>query len=179
MKKILMAVAIVCAAVCAHAATVNWTIGYIEGAGAGGNGWSGTALSGADITAQIFVSATADFATTVVFDTDTVTGAEDGYMFGSSVGTMVADTDYYAKVVITAGNSKLESNVYPIQAYSFAETTAEPVFAFASEAGNVGGALDATYGTFNSAGWQAVPEPTSGLLMLVGLAGLALRRKRA
>ena len=32
-----------------------------------------------------------------------------------------------------------------------------------------------------SATWQAiaVPEPTSGLLMLVGLAGLALRRRRA
>jgi hypothetical protein len=33
----------------------------------------------------------------------------------------------------------------------------------------------------SSSGWQAVavPEPTSGLLMLVGLAGLALRRRRA
>ena len=33
-----------------------------------------------------------------------------------------------------------------------------------------------------TSGWQstaAVPEPTSGLLMLVGLAGLALRRRRA
>lgn len=27
--------------------------------------------------------------------------------------------------------------------------------------------------------WQSVPEPTSGLLMLLGMAGLALRRKRA
>ena len=27
--------------------------------------------------------------------------------------------------------------------------------------------------------WSAVPEPTSGLLMLLGVAGLALRRKRA
>jgi len=27
--------------------------------------------------------------------------------------------------------------------------------------------------------WTDVPEPTSGLLMLVGLAGLALRRRRA
>lgn len=33
---------------------------------------------------------------------------------------------------------------------------------------------------FTSAGWYtAVPEPTSGILMLVGLAGLALRRRRA
>jgi len=28
-------------------------------------------------------------------------------------------------------------------------------------------------------GWTAVPEPTSGLLVLLGMAGLALRRKRA
>lgn len=27
-------------------------------------------------------------------------------------------------------------------------------------------------------GWTAVPEPTSGLLMLIGMAGLALRRRR-
>ena len=32
---------------------------------------------------------------------------------------------------------------------------------------------------YTGAGWYAVPEPTSGLLMLVGLAGLALRRRRA
>jgi hypothetical protein len=35
-------------------------------------------------------------------------------------------------------------------------------------------------GSFTSAGWyQTVPEPTSGLLMLVGLGALALRRRRA
>lgn len=33
---------------------------------------------------------------------------------------------------------------------------------------------------YSAAGWYTtVPEPTSGLLMLVGLAGLALRRRRA
>ena len=34
--------------------------------------------------------------------------------------------------------------------------------------------------TFSAGGWYAaVPEPTSGLLMLLGMAGLALRRRRA
>ena len=34
-------------------------------------------------------------------------------------------------------------------------------------------------GAWKSVSGSAIPEPTSGLLMLVGLAGLALRRRRA
>ena len=38
---------------------------------------------------------------------------------------------------------------------------------------------DIKFTTSGASEWSTVPEPTSGLLMLVGLAGLALRRKRA
>ncbi len=37
---------------------------------------------------------------------------------------------------------------------------------------------DFTNATATSGGWQSIPEPTSGLLMLLGMAGLALRRKQ-
>ncbi len=39
--------------------------------------------------------------------------------------------------------------------------------------------LTTTMNTFRNSTWQPVPEPTSGLLMLVGLGALALRRRKA
>ena len=60
----------------------------------------------------------------------------------------------------------------------FAYTTTKSATVAAS-----GAPITLAYGTFASgtSGWQttAVPEPTSGLLMLLGMAGLALRRRRA
>ena len=49
-------------------------------------------------------------------------------------------------------------------------------FEWADESGRV----FANPASFSGAGWYtAAPEPTSGLLLLLGMAGLALRRKRA
>ena len=44
---------------------------------------------------------------------------------------------------------------------------------------NFGNMATATQTASNWVGGEAVPEPTSGLLMLLGMAGLALRRRRA
>ena len=58
---------------------------------------------------------------------------------------------------------------------------AEHTVAFASIS-NSSKTFNDVAGGYAGAGWYgaaAVPEPTSGLLMLLGMAGLALRRKRA
>ena len=64
--------------------------------------------------------------------------------------------------------------------------TGSMAMSFNAKSSSQAAALDASKG-FSTAGWYAasssggesVPEPTSGLLMLIGAAGLALRRKRA
>lgn len=69
-----------------------------------------------------------------------------------------------SKYVVVSGASTLTKSV--------AATTAQVVFA----SGNASSIVS------NSANWNsygAVPEPTSGLLVLLGMAGLALKRKRA
>ena len=47
-----------------------------------------------------------------------------------------------------------------------------------AKTGDIWALNDASAG-YSAPGWYNVPEPTSGLLMLLGMAGLALKRKRA
>lgn len=71
-----------------------------------------------------------------------------------------------SKYVVVSGTSTLSKSI--------AATTASVTFA----SGNVSSMLS-NASNWKSYGSSSVPEPTSGLLMLLGVAGLALRRKRA
>ena len=80
--------------------------------------------------------------------------------------------NYYQVAFDSANNAVLISDslvdTIPSVGAAIVEFNDDGVTAFAESTG------------FTSGGWYAaVPEPTSGLLMLVGLAGLALRRRRA
>lgn len=86
--------------------------------------------------------------------------------------TAVANTTYYAAIIATYGTGD------DMKYYT------EKVSVTTGDDGNAtfnigGGKLDSA--TAAASNWQtaAVPEPTSGLLMLIGMAGLALHRKRA
>ena len=83
-------------------------------------------------------------------------------------------TTYFA---ILSGDNLYISSTKDVQASAL--DTAVPI-AFASQK-TASQAAIITTGSFSGAGWYAaaVPEPTSGLLMLVGLGALALRRRRA
>ena len=76
----------------------------------------------------------------------------------------VTDQTYYFHVVLSDGSKEFKSSTVSAVAQ---EAATSPI--------GFGSLKTATQTASN---WQAVPEPTSGLLLLLGMAGLALKRKR-
>ena len=151
MKKLVVLAAMIVAGVAANAASFKWVAGNIYGSD-GSTKWSGTvSLFAEGITDAIKTASASSGAINSTFSTDAVTG-------GNS---------YNFYMVIEDNDKTFTSSTVAVVAQ--ATSTANILF------GNMATA------TQNSANWVggAVPEPTSGLLMLLGMAGLALRRRRA
>lgn len=192
MKKIMIVACAIAFAAAAQAASVDWGLGTVYGVGEGGKGYSADAFTGnASVQFIIGASLSGGVIGDTVYNQTQVLAFDSGYAFpeGLSDLSMTADQPYYAQIVLTSGDSKLASGVFEITASSLDGnyvstwwgTSAEMVGVADATTGSLSGlgTFDETYGAFGSAGWQDVPEPTSGLLLLLGVAGLALRRKRA
>ena len=154
MKKLLILAAALIAGVAANAASVKWSAANIYGPDATTK-YTGTASlyaiidGNATLLNTASVSAGAISATATQFETTALTGGET-YAF-------------YLVIEDSAGTFTSAQVSKPIQ------TTSTTTVGF----GNMASQTQA------SGAWAAVPEPTSGLLLLLGMAGLALKRKRA
>lgn len=192
MKKLVIAACAIAIAAVTQAASVDWGLGTVYGAGAGGVGYSENALAG-DISVQFIIgeTLTSGAINGSVYDKTQTLTFDSGYAFpeGLTDLAMTGDKPYYAQIILTQGKSTLKSGIFEITASALEGdyvstwwgTSGEMVGVADATTGSLAGLgkFDETYGAFGASGWQTVPEPTSGLLMLVGLAGLALRRKRA
>ena len=177
MKKIMIALAAVAMAVCANAAVVSWNSGALYNPLADGS-WS-------------TVKATSDVGTwlaTVTFyaDNEGAMGAKiapGGTLTDNSVSALNAlnanagtgtsgfefNTDYWAVLELSfTGESGM------------AQTLTSKAVTFKTKGSGTTTLNFQSQGGFSSADkYTAVPEPTSGLLLLLGIAGMALRRRRA
>ena len=182
MKKIMIAATAICVAAFVHAATASWTatnIAYAPSSAATysafliDNDIGGYADYEAAMTA-ILNDGSSAAGVLAVKDGLTDSGTKLGL---SATGTAIVDRTPSS---YTAGESIVAMMIIFDAASDDLDNAKNYMGATKAAAKfNNSLALNAGFGTQASNSWQAVPEPTSGLLLLLGVAGLALRRRRA
>lgn len=178
MKKLILSVAIAAIAGIASAASVNWNTGALKNINADGT-WSSTAASssvGVWLATATFYTDNAGTMGGVA--TDINLGLTDNSIndmtsaLNGSAKTAAVSTYYWIVLELSyKANATAEAQTLTLDPYRFQTVaTGNTALNFTTL-----GLLDNTH-SFSPA---AVPEPTSGLLLLLGVAGMALRRRRA
>ena len=191
MKKLMIMLGAVATAIGVQAASVDWSVAN--------NSWTLDSGAKAATGYTVYLINGATSLETIAAAIDSTTGAFDAdqtWVYGSSVtanakGSVASNTittdkltrgseyDFSVLIIDAAadgGPKYMVSATYTQTAYKVGDDEATAAAFAAARLG----ANALTYNATSAAnGWAAVPEPTSGLLLLLGVAGLALKRKRA
>lgn len=188
MKKLMVMLCVGAIAAFAHGAAMTWGSGAISLPGGGSAG-------AGDVTAYLFVIDSTAYTSLSKNTSASALNEALWSAYGSKLPTADAtkasvkkgnkadlidpntyftaggsgNTAYAAILYVTSAKDYYMGN---IGTYTFKADVDYTVAGMANTLGGAGSGGGAT-------AWTAVPEPTSGLLFLLGMAGLALKRKRA
>ena len=190
MKKLMIAAAIVCAAAMSQAADFKWNLKTngdplytTDGGKFTGTGYMLVGDVGETFINLMAAGSSFDDALAASTQAGTVSFSagetSSQFQYGTEAG------DYTFTLVADMGNAIFVADTYWDNASSNPEGKGTDIGAYLEWTAD--GETRLNYTQELSGGWndqagyytQAVPEPTSGLLLLLGVAGLALRRRRA
>lgn len=195
MKKIMVLASVFGVALAVNAASFSWGFNgydYVDSTGAGYddtyglNVWSGgkAFLYLGTVTASdsAFDFSDATYITSATFDNTYLIYGNDGSEgFASSDAVTSTAAGQAFSLILVDQTSATDTSLADYEGNYV-------LYTGTSEQGAIPGATTTYYATFMDGNpvaqnsWQtmgAVPEPTSGLLLLLGVAGLALKRKKA